>query len=65
MAAYWLAYGDPKIQAGVLYLKDNGKWSLDILLPTALAACVKEWETMVTGFHNMNASTKEVDLWAE
>jgi hypothetical protein len=65
VAAYWLAYGDPKIEAGVLYLKENKKWSLDILLPIALAACVKEWEAMVTGFHNMNASTKEVDLWAE
>jgi len=63
VAAYWMAYGDPKIQAGVLYLRDNGKWSLDVLLPIALAACVLEWTAIVGNFNNMSDSTKEVDLW--
>lgn len=59
IAAYWLAYGDPKIQAGCLYLKNTGKWSLDILLPIALDRCVEEWTALVADFHN----TGRMQLW--
>jgi hypothetical protein len=56
VAGYWLCMADTRMDAGCLYLKKTGKWSLDVMTTLQLAAAVGMWKRIVKQY-------TEAKLW--